>query len=335
MDMSLVAVMSSWRLAEHRPASTSRPPQAAAARTSAREAAAGRCMRASSHQIAARSNGTVQRACQMHGLPHGLSLACGGASQLRSDPPSPQASHVNLGGAMIFCFPRPKSISDLERNRGVMSKLRPPAELRREIKIAVVDDQPFAPEHNLKNNQFQIETFRDVQSVAQLAEFPIVLCDLQGVGVQLAADLQGAYLIEEIKSNYPEKAVIAFTGGSASSNISRRAAKAADGYLKKDASIDEWRDLLDKHIRNLSNPIYIWQRLRLRLVSEGIAPIDLLRLEDAYVSTVNKGAGATRASIEAVSRTSSLDPAVRKEITGFLASKAFDLVFQALVSSNT
>jgi len=134
---------------------------------------------------------------------------------------------------MIFCIPKPKSIQDLERNRGVMANLRPPAELRRSIKIAVIDDQPFAPEHNLKNNHFQIETFRDVQSIDQLADFPIVLCDLQGVGMQLAADLQGAYLIEELKSNHPEKSVIAFTGGSASSNISRRAAKAADDYLKK------------------------------------------------------------------------------------------------------
>ena len=233
---------------------------------------------------------------------------------------------------MIVFFKDPKSISDLERNRGIMSNMRPPAELRKSIKIAVIDDKPFAPEHNLKNNQFQIETFRDIQSINQLAEYPIVLCDLQGVGINLAADLQGAYLIEELKSNYPEKSVIAFTGGSASSNISRRAAAAADGYLKKDASIDEWRDLLDKHIKNLSDPVYVWRSLRLRLVKEGISPIDLVRLEDAYVSSIKNGATATKSSLEDISRKAALEPSVRKEVTGFLASKAFDLIFQALTA---
>jgi len=235
------------------------------------------------------------------------------------------------GRNVIICYPKPKSIQDLERDRGIAPGMRQPAELRRSVKIAVIDDQPFAPEHNLKNNHFQIETFRDIQNVEQLADFPIVLCDLQGVGVQLAADLQGAYLIEEIKNNYPEKAVIAFTGGSASSNISRRAAKAADGYLKKDASIEEWRDLLDKHIKNISDPVFVWKQLRLRLVREGIAPIDLLKLEDAYVGSVKKGAQVTRTSLEEISKKSSLGPTVRKEVTGFIASKAFDLVFQALV----
>ena len=234
---------------------------------------------------------------------------------------------------MIFCFPQPKSIVDLERARGITSHLRAPAELRRAIKIAVIDDKPFAPEHNLKNNHFQIETFKDVQSIDQLADYPIVLCDLQGVGMQLAADLQGAYLIEEIKANYPEKAVIAFTGGSGSSNISRRAIKAADSYLRKDAPIEEWRDVLDSHIKNLSDPVFIWKQLRLRLVRAGIAPIDLVKLEDTYVRSITSGAVATKASMEQVTRSSALDPSVKKEITGFLASKAFDLVFQAIAAA--
>jgi CheY-like chemotaxis protein len=234
---------------------------------------------------------------------------------------------------MIFCFPKPKTINDLERDRGVMAHLKPPSELRKAIKIGVIDDQPFAPEHNLKNNQFQIQTFLDIQRIDQIAEFPIVLCDLQGVGLHLAADLQGAYLIEEIKANYPEKVVIAFTGGSASRNISRRALKTADGYLKKDASIEEWRDVLDKHIRELSDPVIVWRQLRLRLVKAGIAPLDLVKLEDGYVASIRKGAGATKASLEGISSQSDFDPGVRKEITGFLASKAFDLVFEALKSA--
>ena len=194
----------------------------------------------------------------------------------------------------------------------------------------MIDDQPFAPEHNLKNNQFQIVTYTDVHKVDQIVEYPIILCDLQGVGLQLASDMQGAYLIEEIKRNYPEKAVIAFTGGSANSNIARRAELAADDYLKKDASIEDWRDVLDKHIRNLSDPIYVWKQLRVRLVKAGIAPVELMKLEHAYVSTIKNGAQATKAAIEKASDSSGSDPVIKKEIMSFIASKAFDLVFEGL-----
>ncbi len=230
----------------------------------------------------------------------------------------------------IFCFPQPKSIIDLQHDKQVTGHLRSPAELRRSIRIAVVDDQPFAPEHNLKNNQFQIATYTDIHKVEQLEEFPIVLCDLQGVGLQLASDLQGAYLIEEIKRNYPEKAVIAFTGGSTNSNISKRAALAADDYLKKDASIEEWRDVLDKHIRNLSDPVYVWKQLRIRLIKADVTPLELLKLEHAYVSSIKSGLDATKEAIRTASTTNNSDPLVKKEITSFLASKAFDLVFEAL-----
>lgn len=230
----------------------------------------------------------------------------------------------------VFCFPSPLSINDLQRDKKLAARLRSPAELRRSIKIAVIDDQPFAPEHNLKNNQFQIDTYTDIHKVDQVADYPIILCDLQGVGLQLASDMQGAYLIEEIKRNYPEKAVIAFTGGSANSNISRRAELAADDYLRKDASIEDWRDVLDKHIRNLSDPVYVWQQLRVRLVRAEIAPLELMKLEHAYVSTIKNGAQKTKEAIQEASDTSDSDPMIKKEIMNFVASKAFDLVFEGL-----
>lgn len=234
----------------------------------------------------------------------------------------------------VLCIPKPQSLNDLQRDKKLVARLRTPAELRRSVNIAVVDDQPFAPEHNLKNNQFQISTFTDIHKVEQLADYPIVLCDLQGVGLQLASDMQGAYLIEEIKRNYPEKAVIAFTGGSTNSNMSKRAAQAADDYLRKDASIEEWRDVLDKHIRNLSDPVYVWKQFRNRLVKAEISPLELLKLEHAYVSSIQSGSDATRKAIEETYTAGDWDPSIKKEIVSFVASKAFELVFKALATGS-
>ncbi|MDH2919091.1 MAG: response regulator [Sideroxydans sp.] len=230
----------------------------------------------------------------------------------------------------VLCIPKPKSIADLEANKDITQNLRPPADLRKSVAIAVVDDKPFEPEHNLRNNNFQITTFSDVNRIDQLSDFPIVLCDLQGVGVHLSKDMQGAYLIEEVKRNYPEKAVIAFTGGSANSNISRRANIAADGNLRKDASIEEWREILDKHIARLSNPIEVWKQFRMRLVIAGITPLELLKIEHSYVSNIAAGPDATKKALEVLSNKSSSSGGVKKEIASFVTSKAFDLLFEAL-----
>lgn len=230
----------------------------------------------------------------------------------------------------IICFPNPKSLIDLEGDRSLATNLKSPAQLRAAVQIAVIDDQPFAPENNLRNNNFQIVSFVDIHRIDQIQDYPIVLCDLQGVGSQLAGELQGAYLIEEIKRNYPEKAVIAFTGGSANSTISKRAALAADNYLRKDVSIEDWRDVLDTHIQNLSNPIYVWRQFRIRLVKTGISPVDLMRLEHAYVSSIKSGATATKTAIESVANNRIVDPTIKSEIRNFIASKAFEILFEAL-----
>lgn len=232
----------------------------------------------------------------------------------------------------VLCIPAAKSIGDLEKEKRISSRLKSPSELRQNIEIAVIDDQPFSAEQNLKNNHFQITLFRDVRKIEEVSNFPIILCDLQGVGVQLAQDLQGAYLIEELKSNYPDKAVIAFTGGSINSAISKRAIKFADDYLKKDASIDEWRDVLDKHIRQLSNPVYVWKRLRIRLVEEGITPKELLKLEHVFVSNYSKGKDETKAAISDTVADTNFDADVRKAVVGFVASKVFDLIFLSVIS---
>jgi DNA-binding NarL/FixJ family response regulator len=230
----------------------------------------------------------------------------------------------------VFCYPKPLSINDLQRDKEIAANMRSPSDLRRLIPIAVIDDQPFAPEHNLKNNQFQINTFTDIHKIDQIQSFPIVLCDLQGVGLQLASDMQGAYLIEEIKRNYPEKAVIAFTGGATNSTISKRAAAAADDYLRKDASIEDWRELLDKHIKNLSDPVFVWKQLRLRLIQAEITPLELLKFEHAYVSSIKSGSHITKNAIQRASDSSSAHQTVKREIATFITSKAFDLVFEAL-----
>src|SRR3546814_11988315 len=100
--------------------------------------------------------------------------------------------------------------------------------------------------------------------------YNIILCDLQGVGRHLDERNQGAYLIDEIKRNHPEKFVIAYTGGTSDSGIALKAAAVADFFLRKDADIQEWRDKHDRIIGFLSNPVAVWKSQRDAIVETDV-----------------------------------------------------------------
>lgn len=200
------------------------------------------------------------------------------------------------------------------------------AELRRKVEIVAIDDQDFYPETNLRNAGFNVITRRDIQQLHEVDPFSIVLCDVNGVGTALNSNSQGAFVIQEIIANYPDKIVIAYTAGGLNQSNVRMAKQIAHGYLRKDAPIDEWRDLLDEKIKILVNPIEMWKSLRIRLLTKGIELTDLLRLEQIVLENVDEGAATTKDALTKALKSDGSSP-WKSEVTKFIASKAFDLAF--------
>lgn len=97
---------------------------------------------------------------------------------------------------------------------------------------------------------------------------------------------EGAFFISEIRRHYPEKFVIAYTGGGQNLNLTRNAISISDDFLKKDAQIDEWRETLDPLIENLLDPSMVWERQRSAMISKGIDTLSILRVEDAFVRAI-------------------------------------------------
>jgi hypothetical protein len=159
------------------------------------------------------------------------------------------------------------------------------AENRERFRILVVDDKEFTPLSNLNRHNYWIQHVPDINSINVVAPFHIVLSDLTGVGIALNPNMQGAHLIAEIKKNYPEKVVIAYTGGG-SSPLVERSIQVADHFLKKDADIEEWCEILDASINELANPSKVWQKIRHRLLNAGVSPYELALLEDTFVANV-------------------------------------------------
>lgn len=157
---------------------------------------------------------------------------------------------------------------------------------RAQVPIAVIDDESFKPEQNLRALGYDIHVIGDLKSISEVASYNIVLCDLQGVGHYLNRKKQGAFIIDELKRNHPEKFVIAYTGGSMDDSVTLAAQQVADVFIRKDAEIEEWRDKLDSIVNLLSDPVQVWRRQRWSLVEANVPTLQILKLEDAFVRAI-------------------------------------------------
>lgn len=221
------------------------------------------------------------------------------------------------------------TIYDAEQKIRVRNTSLSADDLRGKVQIVAIDDEGFVAEQNLSNTGFKIRTLPDVHRITDVEDYLIILCDVNGVGTSLSVETQGAYLIQEIKNKYPDKVVIAYTAGSRHSNIVLKARRVADEYMIKDASIDEWRDLLDVQIRNLCDPIYVWKKTRLRLMEAGIELADLQELEQEVLRNLDAGRVEVKASVEQkIKKLNTGQGAWKGEAAKFLVSKAFDLAFE-------
>lgn len=205
-----------------------------------------------------------------------------------------------------------------------------PHDLRKKIPIVAIDDQEFPPEINLRNSGFSIQTLSDINRITDVEQYQIVLCDLNDIGSNLSPESQGAYVIEEIKSKYPDKIVIAYTAASLNSKLLTKARSVADDYVKKDITIEKWRDVLDEKIKYLSNPIKVWKSERKRLLDHGIELQELLRIEQILLRNLDNGKETIKDAINHEAQNAS-SATWKGEISRFLLSKTFDYAFDYLI----
>ena len=156
---------------------------------------------------------------------------------------------------------------------------------RPHVPIAVIDDERFEYFDILRGHGFNITVYKDVNDVKQLEAYAIILCDIKGVGKHFKSAHEGAHLIQEIRRYYPQKLLYAFTGQQFDASYNKYFAQ-CDHVIKKDINSDTWVDHLDDAIKCATDPISQWRKLRSYLLSRDVAPEQLMRLEDEYVTSV-------------------------------------------------
>lgn len=160
------------------------------------------------------------------------------------------------------------------------------SEIRGAVKIAVIDDEKFHAYGNLRSYGYDITELPDITSINQIAKFDIILCDLMGVGSSFDKAKGGASIIKEIKLNFPTKFVIAYTGARASTTEAMAAKEHCDHFMKKDAPLSEWTEILDEYVRQALNPYEMWLITRDGLLDIELDLRDILKLESAYVEAI-------------------------------------------------
>lgn len=177
-------------------------------------------------------------------------------------------------------------IDDLKLNESV--KKERILDLRRRIDVLVIDDQEFSPADFLINNNFRITCRKDVDNVKDVSEYPIILCDIKGVGKKLNSSYEGAFLIKEIKNSYPSKRVIAYTASQYDPTYNQFL-EFADATVNKGLDLEDWLTLLDDQIRKTIDPVFQWYNLRQELLNKGVSTIETAKLESVFVSSYKKG----------------------------------------------
>lgn len=196
---------------------------------------------------------------------------------------------------------------------------------RKSVRILVIDDQEFSPLANLKRNSFNVVRIDGVECIEEVQDYSVVLVDLQGVGKNLNPAGQGAHLIQQIKRAYPEKYVVAYTGG-ATAALTSLAAEFADRYTTKDISVDKWCDLLDVAVAEVSHPVHVWGKFRHRLLDQGVTPLQLAGLEDTYVRGILQDPKNLGSTLVHRATEIGIGADVRNIIAGLVANSIFKLI---------
>lgn len=197
-------------------------------------------------------------------------------------------------------------------------------ELRKLVDILVIDDDEFTVGAKLEANNFRLTYKKDIENVRDLSEYPIILCDIRGVGTNLSSQYEGAFLIKEIKVNYPTKQVVAYTASQYDPSYNEYLAY-ADDIRKKDTEFEEWVEILDEEIEKCADPVYQWKRIRTRLLDEGVSLTEVTKLESAYV-----GAVKNRSFDSFEKLANSMCPQSTQFIKQLLSSIAIELIIKGI-----
>ncbi|ENQ8649518.1 hypothetical protein ACEQ8A_003171 [Vibrio fluvialis] len=193
---------------------------------------------------------------------------------------------------------------------------------RNVVDILCIDDQGLQYEEIIRKHGFSIRVTKDIEDIKDVSSYPVVICDIKGVGKAFNSFYEGGHIIQEIKRHYPSKVVIAFSGHQFDAKYNKYF-KMSDYVLSKDIDSDQWVDILDDTVKKITSPIEQWKRIRQYLIDNDVSTKTIFTLEQSYIEAIlskNSGKFSTEKNL------SLLSSDVRAVVQGFTASLIFKLI---------
>lgn len=182
---------------------------------------------------------------------------------------------------MMLCIGTPLKLSELALTCPDLQ------ELKKRISIVIIDDEPFIKQETLRNHGFNIVHFEDIKTINQIIDYPIVICDIKGVGSHFDSKFEGAHLLSEIRKAYPDKFLITYSGKQYDVSYNE-ILQGVDAAATKDASTEYWVNLLEKGLKSVGDPKERWIRFRKSLVEKGIDAYVIFELEQSFIDSVKR-----------------------------------------------
>ena len=124
--------------------------------------------------------------------------------------------------------------------------------IRKRIKILVVDDETDDIYQVLKERQYEVYYKNDMNYAVEAEPFEIVVMDIKGVAKRLQSNMEGFALACEVKHKYPLKRVCCYSGSIHKEISEKLTDNKIDAFFSKDMEMDKICDKIDKLILELT-----------------------------------------------------------------------------------
>lgn len=174
-------------------------------------------------------------------------------------------------------------------------------EKKKSCKIVIIDDDIDDPDYLLKGSieylrialMMDVRTLTDIHSPAEVSQFDIIICDVDGVGLSMGLP-NGIDLIKRLKDLYKDKLYAVMSQElfqmrklNIEKDISRwDKGEMAEAFRKSSNGTLEEKVL--KLVDKFADPAARWEVIRTGLLKNSMPIHDVAKLESAYVQSILK-----------------------------------------------
>ncbi len=161
--------------------------------------------------------------------------------------------------------------------------------IRKRIKILVVDDESDEIYNTLKERQYDVYYKNDMNYAVEAEPFEILVMDIKGVAKRLQSSMEGFSLACEVKHKYPLKRVCCYSGSIHAEISEQLADKKIDAFFLKDMEMDKICEKIDRLILDYVDYKQQWEIIRRQLIDCNTSEEDITIIQEAYEDGFKNG----------------------------------------------